>query len=386
MIRLAALLIWLASAAIAQDTRATLTAAEADGGRWSDEITLTLSQPVPWRVFIAPDPWRLVVDTAEVDWTGLDPNALSDIGTPRTGRLRAGWTRLVLPLETEARIQRAWMETGDTATIHIEIEKGTPPDLPPPADWSAMPDVVPTVPRPRQSGDRPLVVALDPGHGGIDPGAERGSTTEAALMLRFARELSDILRADGHSVVLTRDADQFVGLRGRPSIARAAGADLMISLHADAVAGGGAQGATVYTLSDEATDDLTAEIAQRQARDDLLLGVDRAPEGDEIAEVLIDLARLETAPRSNALANALVYSMARAGITLHKRPRLGANFTVLKAPDIPTVLLELGFMSDDTDLTNILSAEWRARMAQAVANGVSAWAVEDAAEAERLRQ
>ncbi|WP_281825324.1 N-acetylmuramoyl-L-alanine amidase [Jannaschia rubra] len=389
MIRLALLLGFLATGAWAQaDGRATVTASDAHD-RWGGaQVTLGLSRAVPWRVFVLADPWRLVLDTAEVDWTSLDPATLAEVGTPATGRIRAGWSRLVLTLPGPMAVGRAWMETGAGPAIRVELTDGAGRQGPlNPRSWDAIaPDAVPTVGRPRQTGDRPLVIALDPGHGGIDPGAERGGTTEASLMLRFARELAEVLRREGHEVVLTRDADEFVGLRGRSTIARAAGADLMISLHADAVRGGGAEGATVYTLSDEEPGALAAEIAQRHGRDDLLLGAGQIEQGDEIARVLIEMARAETAPRGERLADGLITGLSGAGVRLHKRPRLGGRFTVLKAPDIPSVLLELGFMSDEGDLRNLMSAEWRARMAAAVARSIDAWAESDAEEARRLRQ
>lgn len=384
MIRLAALLLWFACGAAAQEFNARATVGAMELGE--EDLAITLSQPVPWRVFVEADPWRLVLDTSEVDWTTAGTME-ADVNW-RAGRIRAGWSRLMVELPGPMRIERAWMETDGDTEIKVSLTEGAGATGPlNPQEWDAAPPVeVTTTLRPRQTGDRPLVVALDPGHGGVDPGAQRAGLTEAALMLRFARELSEVLRRRGHDVVLTREADEFVGLRGRSTIARAAGADLMISLHADAVEGGGAEGATVYTLAPGNESKLAAEIAQRHGRDDLLLGVQDVEAGDEIARILVELARAETAPRAVRLADALVLGLDGAGIRLHKRPRLGGRFTVLKAPDIPSVLLELGFMSDAQDLANIASPDWRSRMAVAIANGIDAWAVEDAAQALRLRQ
>ncbi|CTQ51075.1 N-acetylmuramoyl-L-alanine amidase family protein [Jannaschia donghaensis] len=386
MIRVFLVLLAFASAAPAQDfnARATVDAIRIDG----EELVIAISQPVPWRVFVEAEPWRLVLDTSEVDWATVDPATTTTDAEWRAGRIRAGWSRLMIELPGPMRIERAWMQTDAGTSINVMLAEGAGDTGPlNPRTWDAAPPTeVPTTTRPRQTGDRPLVVALDPGHGGIDPGAERGGLTEAALMLRFARELSDVLRRRGHDVVLTRGGDDFVGLRGRSSIARTGGADLMISLHADAVEGGGAEGATVYTLSPGNDSQLAAEIAQRHARDDLLLGVGDVEQGDEIARILVELARAETAPRAGKLADALVTGLNGAGIRLHKRPRLGGKFTVLKAPDIPSVLLELGFMSNPTDLANLSSIDWRSRMAVAIADGIEAWAVADAADALRLRQ
>ncbi|MCK0167077.1 N-acetylmuramoyl-L-alanine amidase [Jannaschia sp. S6380] len=391
MIRLALLLIAClaggAPSAHEFNARAPVLGVEAREMRRGAEIGIALAQPVPWRVFVEVDPWRLILDTSEVDWTGLDTTAFAAFGPVLSGRIGPGWSRLSVELHGPAHIERAWMTTGDTPRINVLLSDGAGRTGPLVSQgWDHDPEPVETVIRPRQTGDGPLVIALDPGHGGVDPGAERGGATEADMMLRFARELAEVLRREGHTVVLTREGDEFVGLRGRTSIARAAGADLMISLHADAVEGGGAQGATVYTLSSGNGDALAAEIAQRHARSDLLLGVTLPEQGDEIAQILVELARAETAPRASMLADALVTSLAAEGVRLHKRPRLGGRFTVLKAPDIPSVLLELGFMSDPQDLANLTSPEWRARMATAIARGIEAWAEADAVEALRLRR
>ena len=326
------------------------------------------------------DPWRLILDTAEVDWSGLNAAPLAAIGSIRTGQVRLGWSRLVLTLDGPRRIAQAWMETGDGARIHLSLADGAPQTGPlAPRDWDLVPEPPVATTRAPYTGDRPLIVALDPGHGGVDPGAEHNGLTEATLMLGFARELATVLEGRGHRVVLTRQSDTFVGLRGRPSAARMAGADLLISLHADAVTGGGAEGATVYTLAEVDEDALSAELARRQGQSDLLLGIGETGPGDEIARLLVELSQRATAPRSARLAASLVSGLSEAGIRLHKRPRLGGQFTVLKAPDIPSVLLELGFMSSESDLANLLSPAWRARMAGAIADGVDDWAAADAA-------
>ncbi|MEL6585835.1 MAG: N-acetylmuramoyl-L-alanine amidase [Pseudomonadota bacterium] len=396
---LRALLFWTLSLlpAGAQDMRmlalvdrAGIVIHEGGGGRL--DLTLPLSAPVPWRLFLQPDPWRFVLDTAEVDWSALDGwTPQSDVITGAAfGRVHPGWSRLVLDLDRPMIVTSAWLDTsGEGADLRISAGRGSAGAQMGPKvrqDWDVVRPALPAPQTRRQTGDGPLVVALDPGHGGIDPGAERGGVAEADLMLTFANELGDLLRRRGHQVVLTRETDTFLALRGRASVARAAGADLMISLHADAVQGGGASGATVYTLSDEASDQMSKELAARHGRDDLLLGLSLAESGDEIAQVLVDLARTETGPRANGLAAAMVQAINEAGLRLHKRPRLAAAFTVLKAPDIPSVLLELGFMSDERDLANLQQRAWRARMAQALVVAVERWAATDAAEAAKLRQ
>ncbi|TFL17833.1 N-acetylmuramoyl-L-alanine amidase family protein [Jannaschia formosa] len=384
-----ALVLALAAPALAERAVPLEGAVAETSWRGALSLQVPLDRAVPWRASVAANPWRLVLDTAEVDWSAAPSLVDGDVVTGlREGRVAEGWSRLVLDLSGPMRIERAWMETGQGATLRLDLRPGAGEtarvapawDSPAQVPLDAAPD------RRRRAGDRPLVVALDPGHGGIDPGAERDGLVEADLVLAFAKDLAETLKRAGHVPVLTRETDSFVALRARASVARAAGADLMISIHADAVEGGGASGATVYTLSDEASDGISSELAARHGRDDLLLGLELEDSGDEVARVLMDLARAETAPRADHLANELVRSIDAAGIRLHKRPRLEAAFTVLKAPDIPSVLLELGFLSSQADRRNLRDPGWQRRMGQAIADAVDAWAARDAATAEKLRQ
>ena len=351
-------------------------------------LVLALSRPVPWRAFTLADPPRLVIDLGDADLSDLDPERFGT--TIRTGRMAPGWTRLVLELDGPQAIARAWMETAAPGARLLVATRDDPSggaDGPLIArDWDAVAGAS-TRPAGARDPAAPLVIALDPGHGGLDPGAQRDGLTEADLMLAFARELAEVLRGAGHTVVLTRDDDSFLALRGRPGAARAGGADALISLHADAVVGGGAAGATVYSLSETSADAVTADLVARHDRADLLMGVTVPPgSGDAVAGILVDLARAETAPRADALADAIAGALGAAGLRLHKRPRRGAAFTVLTAPDIPSVLVELGFMSDPTDLANLRDPAWRARMARALAHAVGDWAVDDARRAGLLRR
>jgi N-acetylmuramoyl-L-alanine amidase len=188
------------------------------------------------------------------------------------------------------------------------------PDLP---GWD-LPAAAP-VPEPPAPHSGALRVVLDPGHGGIDPGAEADGTQEKDLMLTFARELREVLmRAGGFEVVLTRDADEFVSLERRVALAHRAGADVFVSLHADALSGARARGASVYTLSDSASDAASAALAERHNRADILAGVDLSGKDDVVADVLMDLARMETQPRADHLAEVLLDTLRadRTGISL----------------------------------------------------------------------
>lgn len=354
------------------------------------DITLGLSQSVPWRVRLMDDPPRLVMDFREVDWAGAasiwrDSSLIAGL---RAGGFRPGWSRLVMELAAPLTVTSAEMasdgETSDggATLLTLRLDPADPADfaaraaLPEPPEW-ALPVAVaqPAGPAPRTG---PPLIVLDPGHGGIDPGAERDGRSEADLVLTFARELKELLLRDGtFAVQLTREEDVFVPLETRISVARAAGASVFLSLHADAISEGEAVGATIYKLDDKASDAAARALAERHDRDDLLSGVDLTEQDDLVATVLIDMARAETTPRNDRLAAALARAITDQGLRMHRHPVQGASFSVLKSPDIPSVLLELGFLSSASDLGRLTDADWRAQMQAAVLAGLKAWMTED---------
>ena len=278
-------------------------------------VRLSLSQGVPWRVFTLDGPPRLVLDFREVDWAGAgaaDLIATGRVRGLRMGQIRPGWSRMVAdladayPLEeagltvdpgTGAAVLRLRLGRADAA--RFAAAAGVPDS--PGWDPAARGDGPPPPPPPRDA-EGPLRVVIDPGHGGIDPGAEEGGLSEKTLMLMLARELREaLLRKGGFEVVLTRDADRFVSLEARVALAHEAAADVFVSLHADALSDARARGASVYTLSDTASDAASAALAERHDRADLLSGVDLSDSDDVVAGVLMDLARQETQPRAEAL-------------------------------------------------------------------------------------
>ena len=352
------------------------------------DITLALSQPVPWRVRVLDAPPRLVMDFREVDWVGLEGMARDSAAVTnlRAGTFRPGWSRLVMELAMPMLVTEAAMLTGSGAQVRVVLRPATEAEFavkaaePEPDGW-ALPKAAVLQPVPPR-GEGPLIVVLDPGHGGIDPGAERDGTSEAKLMMIFARTLKEVLLRDGRfEVVLTREEDIFVPLETRISIAHQAGAQVFVSLHADALAEGEAVGATVYTLDDEASDKASATLAERHDRNDLLAGVDLQQQDDQVVQVLMDMARTETVPRTGRLAERLVGAIRGAKIKMHRRPHQTGSFSVLKSPDIPSVLLELGFLSSAGDMERLSDTEWRQSMAQAIRDGLKVWAEDDAARA-----
>lgn len=351
------------------------------------DIVLALSQPVPWRTRVLADPPRLVMDFREIDFGAIAavPITTDHIKAVRAGIFRPGWSRLVLELDGPYVVDLAEMVTvADKTNVKVRLTAAdkaafaNAAEQPEPAEWRLP---TPTVlSRDATPKDGPLVVVLDPGHGGIDPGAERNGQTEAKLVLGFARQLKELLLREGlFRVVMTRDDDVFVPLEARISIARAENADVLISLHADALEEGEAVGVVIYTLSEEASDAAAATLAERHDRNDLLAGINLVGQDDLVATVLMDMARTETAPRIARLATALEETMRSADLKMHRIPLQSAGFSVLKSPDIPSVLIELGFMSSPRDLARLSDGKWRTRMAEAIRDGLMIWAQEDAA-------
>lgn len=351
-------------------------------------VELALTQGVPYRAYVLDDPRRLVLDFREVDWTGVSRDVLlnadraSDV---RFGAFRPGWSRMVVdlagPLVPDSIEMKVDSQSGK-ARLRVDLREvdaeafaagaGAPHDprwdLPPPAQ----------VAKRLTRGDGPLVVVLDPGHGGIDPGAEREGHSEKDLMLRFARELKEVLVRSGRfQVVLTREDDSFVSLERRIAIAHESGAHVFISLHADALAEGRARGATVHLLRESASDEASQQLAERHDRDDILSGVDLRGQDDEVAGILMDLARQETQPRAERLARQLIKGFKAVKVPVNSRSVRYASFSVLKSADIPSVLLEVGFMSSERDLKNLTNANWRLETAVAIRDSLRKWMDED---------
>ncbi len=347
-------------------------------------LRLGLSQPVPYRVYTLTEPARLVIDFREVDWRGVTPGQIAGhaaFKSLRFGGFRPGWSRLVAELDEPLALVSAEMprapESG-TARLDVRLAATGAEDFAARSGAPVSPDWPEPALRQAPARDGEVLIMLDPGHGGIDPGAIREGVQEKELVLTFARELAEALRRlEGVDVVLTREADVFVSLERRVAMAHQAEVDLFISLHADALSAGNAHGATVHTLAEEASDKASALLVERHDRADMLAGIDLSGQDDEIADVLLDLARRETQPRAERLADALVAAIGSAGAPLNRRPHRSAAFSVLKAADIPSVLVEIGFMSSDRDFANITDAAWRRRLAEGLRDGIQAWLIED---------
>jgi N-acetylmuramoyl-L-alanine amidase len=374
------------------------TDARLAGDEQQTRLVIDISRKIDMRAFALADPYRVVIELPQINFQ-LPPNAGEHsrgiVKAFRYGLVMAGQSRIVVDLTGPVRVTKAFvLDPTDgqparlvldlvavdretflrAAAIDNHLPRLSAPDPPPHAgegrEGAAHRD------RGEQKTDPRPVVVLDPGHGGIDPGTRAPSgELEKDLVLEFASMLQAKLEATGkYRVMMTRTDDTFVELSERVRFARQLQAQLLISIHCDALARGDgeAEGATVYTLSDKASDAEAQRLADAENRADVIAGVDLAAEPDEIADILIDLAQRETRAFSAQLARNVVKEM-RAAARLHKHPQKSAGFRVLKAPDVPSVLIELGYVSNVRDLRQLVSESWRSRTGDAIAHAVNTY-------------
>lgn len=368
------------AAAAEEGPRVTASGATVSGDGERTRFVIELSERVEFGTFVLPDPNRIIIDLANVTFE-LPPEAGSSAGGMvsawRYGQFAAGQARVVLDVDRPVALEHAFylppvadqpgrlvfdlVTTSETAFAEaVEASRGK------------RAGAEPALKQPDQpvAGNRPVVV-LDPGHGGVDPGAVgKGGVFEKDVVLAFARELREDLLASGQvDVRMTRDDDRFLSLRQRVEVARGYGADLFVSIHADSAPQNYVRGATVYTLSERASDAQAAAIAARENRSDVLAGIEVDDATDEVTDILIDLARRETKVFSHHFAEDVIDELGTA-VQLHKNPHRSARFRVLKAHDIPSVLIELGYLSNIHDEQLLTDTEWRDRAATAMTEAV----------------
>ena len=344
------------------------------------EINLQLSQGVPYKIWMDRDPLSLIIDFNVLNFNGIDLekiNQSKNIKSIEIKELDTEWSRISFHLADYWAIENTEMsispqDNSASLSIFLKSISGGIFSLTdkPNKDFSS--NKISAI----ENND--FVVVLDPGHGGRDPGAEAGGYRESSLMLELAEAVKEsLIRNTDFKVVLTRTEDKFLSLEDRITIASQSDANLFISLHADAVIEGEASGTTVYLLSDKATDKMSAQLASRHDRSEILRGVDLSGLDSQVASVLLDMARQETKPRSEAVASFILKVFKEKITELSSQPLRYAAFSVLKSPDIPSILIEAGFMSTSSDLQNLTTKKWRREFADSLAEAISRWHVRD---------
>jgi N-acetylmuramoyl-L-alanine amidase len=384
-------------------------------------VELTLSDSAEYRIFTLADPNRIVIDLSEVAWKVKEGKKLQGRGLVaalRYGLFKSGTSRIVLDLTgpaavTDARILPADgqqpvrlaldLRPTDSAAFKAAAQTilfasagasapggpATPAEVAPKDSTPKLADAkipgaktvdkggtvtlqvapkVEVIPAPLPPA-KPLIV-IDPGHGGIDPGALGSNAMEKNITLAVAKQLRQQLLATGRfRVVLTRDKDVFIPLRDRFKIARDKNADLFISLHADSNPSNQARGASVYTLSDKASDAEAEALATKENKSDVIAGVDLSKENQTVSGILIDLAQRETTNMSSRFASILVNDLRNETMMLQNSHRF-AGFAVLKAPDVPSVLLEMGYVSSSADEQLLTNPKHQKKLAGAVTRAI----------------
>lgn len=341
----------------------------------------------PQNVFTLADPHRVVIDLPEVDFR-LPANAGQTskglVSSFRYGQFQAGLSRIVVDVTGPVAVDRSFVlaaQSGFGRRVVIDLKPVSAAEFsesvglgrPIAAPSVATPPVsTPQEPTDQRAGKR--VVVIDAGHGGVDPGTHgQTGTREKDVVLAFSKEFGNQLRATGrYEVHLTRDTDRFIPLHERVNIARRHQADLFISIHADAIDRRTVSGMSIYTLSENASDAEAAALAAKENRSDVIAGVDLYGESSEVTDILIDLAQRETKNFSVRFAQTVVRNAGTVTSLLQRTHRF-AGFRVLKAPDVPSVLVELGFLTNRSDEQNLISSSWRSRVAGALVKSVDSY-------------
>lgn len=374
----------LALPAAAQPVASSARVEESKGAA---RLSFELDSPVAAEAYVMAGPDRVIVDLPEVNFQ-LAPQPAGKsrgarvVSSFRYGLFAPGKSRIVVDLARPALARTESRTRADGGyVLQIDLSETDAATFAKAAKVAAqenvarnlLSDAPARVPPKSEVAPKPTVV-IDPGHGGIDVGAQGGAHAEKDIVFAFAKVLRAQMENSGrYRVVLTRENDTFIPLAGRVKIAREAGADLFISIHADTLSeSAGVSGATVYTVSDRASDRDAARLAEKENLADAAAGLEGQEDVNDVSDILFDLTRRETRTYSHVFARTLVNYWGEAG-RLNKNPHRSAGFRVLKAPDVPSVLLELGYMSSERDLAALMKPEWRQRAAEAMVKAVDAF-------------
>ena len=341
-------------------------------------LSMMLSANVAVDAWVQASPDRVIVELPSTNFQ-IQPSAKRSAGFVsgyRYGLFTADKARIIIDLSQPATIAKAEVKTvrGGFGELTIELKKASRGDFLAEAGKVLKPGPAMPVPAPastKAAGEARRTIVIDPGHGGIDPGATVASIAEKAVVLAFGKALKEQLEASGrYRIVMTRDDDRFVSLGDRVQIGRSEQADLFISIHADSLTQAQeVRGATVYTRSERATDAEAARLAAKENEADAIAGLETSEEVQDVAGILMDLARRETRTFTGVFARNLVEKLG-GSIKMHKIPLRSARFWVLSAPDVPSVLIELGYMSSPKDAELLNSPEWRGKAVTAVSAAI----------------
>lgn len=349
------------------------------------KLMLDFDRKPDFTVHYVDQPPRLIVDLPRTVFSLPEKVVKGEglVNSVRYGTMAEGQARMVMALDATAKLSRSEaIEAGAGAQLILEgdlVPKEQFAALVAAQDWSSA-AVAPApadatsetaLPAPADPA-APFLVAVDAGHGGIDTGATSadGKTLEKDITLAFARKLADSLNATpGVKAFLTRDGDRFLSLTERVEVARQRKANLFISLHADKLKQNDIRGATVYTISDRASDSLSASVAERENFSDELAGIETVEEPSEVADILLDLTRRETQAFSVTLAQSVIQSF-NGEVELINNPHRSAGFRVLRAPEIPSILVEMGFLSNRRDEQLLKDEAWRGKIARLLTEAV----------------
>ncbi|TDI58981.1 MAG: N-acetylmuramoyl-L-alanine amidase [Alphaproteobacteria bacterium] len=342
----------------------------------STRFVLDMEKSVDFHLFMLADPYRVVVDLPSMDWNispGDKQKAAGLIQAYRYGIFQPGTSRLVLDVNGPVAVQKSFiLEPTGPASYRLVIDLvktnrkyfmanlGKP--VVKPIEYS---QPVPI----RRAGKK--IIVIDPGHGGVDPGTiSSKGYNEKSVTLKAGKELKKRLEKTGrYTVVLTRDKDFFIPLRERVRISRRADADLFISLHADSIENSKIRGATIYTLAEKSSDKEAAALAAKENKSDIIAGVDLEGESPLLTKILIDLMQRETMNYSAEFANLLIPEMGKQ-VKMRVNSHRFAGFRVLKAPDVPSVLVEMGYLSNRHDADMLVSKKGVEKIATSITKAV----------------
>lgn len=363
---------------------------QTDGAR----VVFDLTKSINYRVFLLDNPRRAVVDLDNADIGALKTKVVNQvISGSRIGKMSDNDKRVVFDLSRPAIVKKAFLippqggqswrlvidlvmtgesafksKTGNKYVITNNTQFAPQEEKEDSPWWSfGSSDNQKSLTK----VNRKRIIVLDPGHGGKDPGAigAYAKTYEKNITLAMGKELKQMLQSKGYVVYLTRESDIFIPLRQRTKIAQKYKADLFMSIHADSAQNRNATGLSVYTLSDTASDKEAAALAERENKADIIGGMDLGGNTKEVNDILISLSQTDTRNKSSKYATYLVQEMSKS-VKLVKNTHRFAGFAVLKAPDVPAVLLEMGYLSNRTEEANLRTSSYRKKLAEAVARAV----------------